>query len=307
MKHEELKEAIFDMFRKSKETSNEPQAPKFKSIDSMLGGKMNLTAGDFAQLNPETPADELKKAFKTAYLRGNIESQKSLKSLLDKEPYSELKDLVDQIDNAKLDKPMSKLGASDAQSVRRSSSGFPGLSELRMQKLAGIITESEYNAKLTESYQSNIGMYDEEFKKRGFKRTNEEYSSGGYEDLWYKDLPLGRFCVSFVTSEMASYNRIPKHQQFSYNIFFDPYPKFEKKLFGLLKTKNHQFGKMIDFEEGTIDFGEGLFKIEDEDFIPGFFNKVDNTEKVASKITDVEYLSPEDSKIWKRTAYPDVN
>lgn len=179
--------------------------------------------------------------------------------------------------------------------------------QLRMQMLAGVITESEYKAKLTESYQSNIGMYDEEFKKRGFKRTNEEYSSGGYEDLWYKDLPLGRFCVSFVTSEMTSYNRIPKHQQFSYNIFFDPYPKFEKKLFGLLTTKNHQFGKMIDFEEGTIDFGEGLFKIEDEDFIPGFFNKVDNAEKVASKITDVEYLSPEDSKIWKRTAYPDVN
>ena len=147
MKKEELKEAIFDMFRKSKETSSEPQAPKFKSIDSMLGGKMNLTAGDFAQLNPNTPADELKKAFRTAYLRGNIESQKSLKSLLDKEPYSELKDLVDQIDNAKLDKPISKLGASDTQSVRRSSSGFPGLSEelLRMQKLAGIITEDEYN------------------------------------------------------------------------------------------------------------------------------------------------------------------
>jgi len=140
MKHKELKEAIFDMFRKSKETSSEPQAPKFKSIDSMLGGKMNLTAGDFAQLNPNTPADELKKAFRTAYLRGNIESQNSLKSLLDKEPYSELKDLVDQADNAKLDKPMSKLGASDTQSVRRSSSGFPGLSEelLRMQKLAGI-------------------------------------------------------------------------------------------------------------------------------------------------------------------------
>ena len=47
MDQKELKEAIFDMFRKSKETSNEPQAPKFKTIDSILGGKMNLTAGDF--------------------------------------------------------------------------------------------------------------------------------------------------------------------------------------------------------------------------------------------------------------------
>jgi len=166
MKQKELKEAIFDMFRKSKETSSEPQAPKFKSIDSMLGGKMNLTAGDFAQLNPNTPADELKKAFRTAYLRGNIESQNSLKSLLDKEPYSELKDLVDQIDNAKLEKPMSKLGASDTQSVRRSSSGFPGLSEelLRMQKLAGIITEAEGRNLYTTAGQmiSQVGLFTQE-------------------------------------------------------------------------------------------------------------------------------------------------
>ena len=166
MKHEKLKEAIFDIFRKSKETSNEPQAPKFKSIDSMLGGKMNLTAGDFAQLNPNTPADELKKAFRTAYLRGNIESQNSLKSLLDKEPYSELKDLVDQVDNAKLDKPMSKSGASDTQSARRSSSGFPGLSEelLRMQKLAGIITEAEDRNLYTTAGQmiSQVGLFTQE-------------------------------------------------------------------------------------------------------------------------------------------------
>jgi hypothetical protein len=64
---------------------------------------------------------------------------------------------------------------------------------------------------------------------------------------------------------------------------------------------------MIDFEEGTIDFGEGLFKIEDKDFIPGFFNKIDTAEKVASKITDVEYLSNEDSKGRYRPAFPDVN
>jgi hypothetical protein len=177
---------------------------------------------------------------------------------------------------------------------------------MKHSQLKQLIKE-ELRKALSESYYSNIGMYKDEFKKRGFKRTNEEYSSGGYEDLWYKDFPLGRFCVSIVTFDLASGGVAPKHQQFSYNIFFDPYPKFEKKLFGLLKTKKHQFGKMIDFEEGTIDFGEGLFKVDDEDFIPGFFNKVDQAEKVASKITDVDYLSYEDSKNWKRTAFPDVN
>ncbi len=35
MDHKELKEAIFDMFRKSKEAPK----PQYKRIDSMLGGK----------------------------------------------------------------------------------------------------------------------------------------------------------------------------------------------------------------------------------------------------------------------------
>ena len=305
MKPEQLKEAIFDMFRKPKEAPK----PQYKRIDSMLGGKMNLTADDFAQLDPSSDPYKLKAAFETAYLRGNTDSRASLKTLLDTAPYNEMKDMVDLIDTAKGNantNPNRQFGASNQPTVRRSDGGLFE-EKLRMQMLAGIITESEYKSKLDESYQSNIGMYEEEFAKRGFKRTNEEYSEGGYQDLWYKDFPLGRFCVSIVTFDLASGRVAPKHQQFTYNIFFDPYPKFETKLFGLLKTKKHQFGKMIDIEEGVIDFGEGLFKVEDEDFIPGFFTKVDQAEKVASKITDVEYLSHEDSKSWKRSAFPDVN
>jgi hypothetical protein len=147
MKKNNIQEGILGMFKKQ---SQEDPKPQFKRIDSMLGGKMNLTADDFTQLDPNTSADKLKDAFKTAYIRGNNESRASLKTLLDKEPYSELKDLVDQIDNAKLSKPMPKSGASDTQSVRRSSSGFPGLSEetLRLQMLAGIITENEYKKQL---------------------------------------------------------------------------------------------------------------------------------------------------------------
>lgn len=149
MKKNNIQEGILGMFKKQPQEDPKPQ---FKRIDSMLGGKMNLTADDFTQLDPNTSADKLKDAFKTAYIRGNNESRASLKTLLDKEPYSELKDLVDQIDNAKLSKPMSKSGASDTQSVRRSSSGFPGLSEetLRLQMLSGIITENEYKLKLNE-------------------------------------------------------------------------------------------------------------------------------------------------------------
>jgi len=146
MDHKELKEAIFDMFRKSKETPK----PQYKRIDSMLGGKMNLTADDFAQLDPNSDPEKLKAAFKDAYLRGNTDSRASLKTLLDTAPYNEMKDMVDQIDAAKGNantNPNRQFGASNQPTVRRSGGGLFE-EQLRMQMLAGIITESEYNARL---------------------------------------------------------------------------------------------------------------------------------------------------------------
>ncbi len=146
MTNKELKEAIFDMFRKPKE------APKqqYKRIDSMLGGKMNLTAGDFAQLDPNSDPEKLKAAFEEAYLRGNTDSRASLKTLLDTAPYNEMKDMVAQIDAARgtaNTNPNRQFGASNQQTSRRSDSGLFE-EQLRMQMLAGVITESEYKAKL---------------------------------------------------------------------------------------------------------------------------------------------------------------
>ena len=143
MTNKELKEAIFDMFRKPKE------APKqqYKRIDSMLGGKMNLTAGDFAQLDPNSDPEKLKAAFETAYLRGNTDSRTSLKTLLDTAPYSEMKDMVAQIDAARgtaNTNPNRQFGASNQPTVNRSDSGF--LREhLRMIKLTNILSEVELN------------------------------------------------------------------------------------------------------------------------------------------------------------------
>jgi len=153
MDQKELKEAIFDMFRKSKEAPK----PQYKRIDSMLGGKMNLTADDFAQLDPNSDPYKLKAAFETAYLRGNTDSRASLKTLLDTAPYNEMKDMVDLIDNAKgtaNTNPNRQFGASNQPTVRRSGGGLFE-EKLRMQMLAGIITESEYKAKLDENQVNN--------------------------------------------------------------------------------------------------------------------------------------------------------
>ena len=205
MDHKELKEAIFDMFRKSKETSNEPQAPKFKTIDSMLGGKMNLTAGDFAQLDHNSDPYKLKAAFVTAYLRGNTDSRASLKTLLDTAPYNEMKDMVDLIDAAKGTanaNPNRQFGASNQSTVRRSNSGFPGLSEeqhiydkntmtqeqLRMQMLAGIITEGQYKEKMDEAE----GMSGKDFALQKIKPylEKEGYKIGFFNDV--SSIPMAK-------------------------------------------------------------------------------------------------------------------
>jgi hypothetical protein len=61
-----------------------------------------------------------------------------------------MKDMVDLIDNAKgtaNTNPNRQFGASNQPTVRRSGGGLFE-EKLRMQMLAGIITESEYKAKL---------------------------------------------------------------------------------------------------------------------------------------------------------------
>jgi hypothetical protein len=160
MDPKELKEAIFDMFRKSKETPK----PQYKRIDSMLGGKMNLTADDFAQLDPNSDPEKLKAAFEDAYLRGNTDSRASLKTLLDTAPYNEMKDMVAQIDAARgtaNTNPNRQFGASNQPTVNRSGGGLfeeqyiykqntMTQEQLRMQMLAGIITEGQYKEKMEE-------------------------------------------------------------------------------------------------------------------------------------------------------------
>jgi len=114
MKPDQLKEGIFDFLRKSKE---EPKQQYKK-----LSGKMNLTAKDFIGLDPDTNPEELKMAFEKAYSRGNTDSRKSLKTLLNTAPYNEMKDKVKEIDAALgtvNTNPNRQFGASNQPTARR--------------------------------------------------------------------------------------------------------------------------------------------------------------------------------------------
>lgn len=116
-----------------------------ESIGSMLRSKMNLTAEDFLSL-PDTTSNEAKlEAFKKAYSRGNTDSQTSLKTLLNQEPYTQLKSFVDMSDSAKSNKVSINVDPNRQFGIRSINE-----EQLRMQFLAGIITEAEYKEKLDE-------------------------------------------------------------------------------------------------------------------------------------------------------------
>jgi hypothetical protein len=116
-----------------------------ESIGNMLRSKMNLTAEDFLSL-PDSTSDEAKlEAFKKAYSRGNTDSQTSLKTLLNQEPYTQLKSFVDMSDSAKSNKVSINVDPNRQFGTRSINE-----EQLRMQFLAGIITEAEYKAQLDE-------------------------------------------------------------------------------------------------------------------------------------------------------------
>jgi hypothetical protein len=161
-----------------------------------------------------------------------------------------------------------------------------------MIKLTDLISEDYYN---------NTELYRKEFKRRGFK-LKENYDD--WQDWYYKDFPLGRYVIGFENLE--SYHGKPRedsHKRWRYNIFFNPFPKYKKKLFGLIKSKERNLGKQIDYSSGVIDFGVGLFTVDDKSFMKKLFKIVDKFEKEAKKISKVDYLSDKESS---RSGHPAV-
>jgi hypothetical protein len=137
MDKKKLKEIILKQLN---EFDADMNAEKFKAKYSNLKGK------------------ELKDAFESAYFWStSSEGKESLRDLINtydplKEFTNELEDYMKQADAAKgtaNTNPNRQFGASNQPTVRRSGGGLFE-EKLRMQMLAGIITESEYKAKLNE-------------------------------------------------------------------------------------------------------------------------------------------------------------
>ena len=162
---------------------------------------------------------------------------------------------------------------------------------------------------ILEGYMDNLKEYEKEFKKRGMLRHNDGFDSGGYEDIWYIDFDLGRFATIFTGINQAINNpkTQSKYQEYEYSVYFEPWPQYKTKLFGLIKTKERKLGKLIEFHDGFIDFSEGLFKADDKSFIKKLFKIVDDSLEKAKEISSVEYLSYEESSRWSRPAIDDVD
>lgn len=170
MKDSKLRQLVKESLDQNSLKPTDNQDPrKDTAIQNILGGKMNLTAEEFEK-KAKDKNDEIKlAAFKKAYERGNTDSQTSLETLLDQEPYSQMEDWVTkykkdskqyQADIASGKTKSTITGKSSVGGDRGSDSGssssriagMTGLFEeqLRMQFLAGIITEAEYKEKLDE-------------------------------------------------------------------------------------------------------------------------------------------------------------
>ena len=159
------------------------------------------------------------------------------------------------------------------------------------------ITANMKESVVNEGYIDNYDLYVTQFKKRRFKKTADSSNYG--DEFWYKEYPLGRFVVTIGESDA-------KRLRFSYSVYFNPFPKYKKVFFGLIKTKKKQLGKFINYKEDIIDFGEGLFKIDDNVFIKKLFKVVDAAEQQVKKITKVDYESYKDSENMHHTALESV-
>lgn len=159
------------------------------------------------------------------------------------------------------------------------------------------ITANMKESVVNEGYIDNYDLYVTQFKKRRFKKTANSSNYG--DEFWYKEYPLGRFVVTIGESDA-------KRLRFSYSVYFNPFPKYKKVFFGLIKTKKKQLGKFINYKEDIIDFGEGLFKIDDNVFIKNLFKVVDAAEQQVKKITKVDYESYKDSENRHHTALESV-
>jgi hypothetical protein len=134
---------------------------------SKLNEISDMNAEKFLSRYSNLKDENLKDEFQSAYFWANSEGKESLKSLLDThEPLkgfaSELKDYMEKADAARgtvNTSPNRQFGASNQTTVRRSGGGFlreqnmfkqneMTKEQLKLQKRAGILTESEYKAKL---------------------------------------------------------------------------------------------------------------------------------------------------------------
>ena len=158
-----VKEGLFDRFRKPKEETSEKNYLYVHQLP------MNAKAEDFLRLDPNDVEKNLE-AFEAVWYRGNNETRDSLRTLLNQEPYSQKKEFVANYDKElaqyqddlktgkakSLNPSKSSVGGVGGSSTGSSSSRIAGLSglfeeQLRMQLLAGLITETEYREKLNKN------------------------------------------------------------------------------------------------------------------------------------------------------------
>ena len=144
----------------------------------------------------------------------------------------------------------------------------------------------------------NYELFDKILSKYGYEDVNV-----GYNYRYEKKLDLG--ILVFEVQEKFSGQK--RTNIFQYHFYFLPYIKERSRVFGLYKQRYHSTTDFIGLGLESIDFGEGLFRINTGDFESKLSKLLEDGEKRIEAIQedDLKYVklgkgyAPEDRMIKK--------
>lgn len=111
-----------------------------------------------------------------------------------------------------------------------------------MIKLKNLLTEDADNYSVFERVLNSMGYADD---------------MSQYEYRFTKPLATGLLHFD-VNEQYSAPNK--RSNQFSYTFYFVPYVREKSRLFGLYRRRYH--APVVSLEHDSIDFGEGLFRID---------------------------------------------
>jgi len=135
---------------------------------------------------------------------------------------------------------------------------------------------------INESYRDNFSAFDKAIEKEGFKNAAGPWPPQYTEISRRFTKMLDRGLLTLEISSQFDNKGETDLDKFGWTVYFTPYIKIEKKMFGLIKK---QLGaKSVDLVLNQFDFGYGMFAVDDTKVVKNLVRLLRTLEKRADKI-----------------------